>query len=160
MAKVIEGRKTLKNDRDLVVFIIGARINKWWLLPFVLPILAKMRRMLQELLSDPLSGLLAVQSLGTADVQYWRSVEDLHRYAADRSKQHQPAAKRYFQKIFTNRAAGVWHETYLVQAGKYECIYTNMPRIGLGQTAPLVDASGGLATARGRLAAEKQSAAA
>lgn len=27
---------------------------------------------------------------------------------------------------------GVWHETYKVHAGEYECIYGNMPRVGLG----------------------------
>jgi hypothetical protein len=26
---------------------------------------------------------------------------------------------------------GIWHETYRVRAGDYECIYGNMPRVGL-----------------------------
>jgi hypothetical protein len=26
---------------------------------------------------------------------------------------------------------GIWHETYLVPAGRYEAIYGSMPRIGL-----------------------------
>jgi hypothetical protein len=26
---------------------------------------------------------------------------------------------------------GIWHETYLVPAGRHEAIYGNMPRIGL-----------------------------
>jgi len=26
---------------------------------------------------------------------------------------------------------GIWHETYRVHAGEYECVYGNMPRIGL-----------------------------
>jgi hypothetical protein len=43
--------KTVDNDRDLVPFLIGARINKLWPLPLALPILAKMRRMQIELLT-------------------------------------------------------------------------------------------------------------
>ena len=26
---------------------------------------------------------------------------------------------------------GIWHETYRIQAGGYECLYANMPRFGL-----------------------------
>jgi hypothetical protein len=35
---------------------------------------------------------------------------------------------------------GIWHETYQVRAGAYECIYGNMPVIGLaaaGRHVPL-----------------------
>lgn len=151
MTQIVQGRKTVHNRDPLVVFLIGARINKWWLLPLSLPILAKMRAMQKELLADPGSGLLAIQSLGFADVQYWRSSEDLMRYANDKKKEHQPAAKRYFQKLFRNVSVGIWHETYLVPAGQYECIYTNMPRFGLGKVGTLVDAEGELSTAARRL---------
>ena len=151
MATLELGRKTVDNGQDIVVFLIGARINKWWLLPLSLPILAKMRAMQQELLKDPTSGLLALQSLGSADALYFRSVEHLLNYANDRKKTHQPAVKKFFQKLFSNEAVGIWHETYFVRAGDYECIYTNMPRRGLGRTSPLIDAKGELGTAKGRL---------
>lgn len=151
MAHLETGRKTIHPDTDLVVFLVGARINKWWLLPLALPILARMQKMQQELLADPTSGLLGIQRLGSADVMYWRSTEDLIRYAGDKKKEHQPATKRFFQKIFRNEAIGIWHETYVVPAGNYECIYTNMPRFGLGRVRPLVDANAELATAQGRL---------
>lgn len=151
------GRKTVLPDTDLVVFLIGARINKWWLLPLALPILVRMQRMQKELLADPSSGLLGIQRLGSADLMYWRSVEDLIRYAGDKKKEHQPATKRFFQKVFRNEAIGIWHETYVVPAGNYECIYTNMPKFGLGRARPLVDANGELATARGRLEHGKKS---
>lgn len=152
MSPIRSGRKTIENNQDLVVFLIGARINKWWLLPLSLPILVKMRKMQAELLADPESGLLGIQSLGSADVLYWRSTEDLLRYAGDRGREHQPAVKRFFQKIFRNEAVGIWHETYLVPRGNYECIYTNMPAFGLGKVLPAVDATGQLATATLRLA--------
>lgn len=152
MALINSGRKTTPSDRDLVVFLIGARVNKWWLLPLSLPILAKMRKMQRELVSDPNSGLLGFQSLGSADVQYWRSVDDLMKYANDKKKEHQPTMKKFFQKIFKNEAVGIWHETYIVSAGNYENIYTNMPAFGLGKFAPLKDAHGELASGPSRLA--------
>jgi hypothetical protein len=157
MKKLELGRKTVNNGRPLVVFLIGARINKWWLLPLALPILTKMAKMQKELLADPSSGLLGLQSLGSATVLYFRSSEDLLRYASDKSKAHQPASKRFFQKIFRNEAIGIWHETYVVPAGSYECVYTNMPRFGLGKTAPLILATGPLANAEKRLAASANS---
>src|SRR5690606_21254174 len=145
MAALQEGRKTVKNDRDLVVFLIGARINKWWLLPLSLPILAKMRKMQKELLADPESGLLGIQSLGFGDVQYWQSMEHLMVYANDKRQEHQPAAKKFYQKLFRNQAVGIWHEAYFVKAGNYECLYVNMPPHGLGRVGPRVPAEGPLA---------------
>lgn len=155
MANLIEGRRTVQRREGIVVFLIGARVNKWWLLPFALPVLSRMPAMLKELLRDPDSGLLAVQPLGIGGmVQYWRSVDDVIRYANDDSRTHRPTAKRFFRKIFKNRAAGVWHELYVVPPGHYEVLYLNMPRFGLGQVGPVVEARGELATTRQRLAPE------
>lgn len=151
MTRLMTGRRTVLPERGLVVFLIGARINKWWLLPLSLPILAKMRRMQRELLADPDSGLLGIQSLGSADVQYWRSMDDLMAYAEARKKHHQPTAKKFYQKLFRNEAVGVWHEAYVVEPGQYESLYINMPAFGLGKIAPLVEANGDLATGRGRI---------
>jgi len=72
MSQIQPGRLTVKNEQDLVVFLIGARINRWWLLPLSLPILSKMNSMLRELEQDPESGLLAVQPVGFGTtIQYW-----------------------------------------------------------------------------------------
>ncbi len=151
MSNIIKGHQTVENDRDLVVFLIGARINKWWLLPIALPILAKMRAMQKELLADPESGLLAVKNTGFLSVQYWRSAEHLLRYAEAKNKEHKPAAKRFYQRLFKPEAAGVWHETYVVPKGHYECLYINMPRFLLGTVAPLIPATGEKGNARQRL---------
>lgn len=155
MTHLVPGRQTVTRDDGIVVFLIGARVNKWWLLPFALPVLLAMPKMLKELLRDPDSGLLGVQPLGLGGmVQYWRSADDLVRYANDRSRTHRPTARRFFQKIFKSRALGVWHELYVVPRGHYETLYINMPRFGLGQLGPLVEARGELATTRHRLAPE------
>jgi hypothetical protein len=109
-----------------------------------LPIFVAMPRMLRELERQPDSGFLgAAQGLlggGPVVVQYWRSFEQLERYARDPEAQHLPAWRRFNQLVKGSGDVGIWHETYRVRAGEYETIYGNMPRTGLarvGRHAPL-----------------------
>lgn len=154
MSRIIRGSQTVQRSDDVVVLAIGARVNKWWLLPLSMPILSRMGAMLKELEGDPSSGFLGVQPLGVAAMlQYWRSVEDLQRYANDKAREHRPAAKRFYQKLFANQAVGVWHETYALPAGHYEGLYVNMPAFGLGKLGGLVPALGALAQADQRMSA-------
>jgi hypothetical protein len=46
---------------------------------------------------------------------------------------------------------GTWHETYLIEPGKYECLYANMPLFGLAAASSQVRAEGGLSAAKDRL---------
>lgn len=153
MTEIVSGRKTVVRDKGFVVFLIGARVNKWWLLPIALPILSKFQKMVKELRADPDSGLLAHQDLGLGgSVQYWESVEHLNRYASDKKRSHEPTWRAFFRKLFKPEAVGIWHETYVIEPSQFECIYTNMPRFGLGQVGPLVEAEGSLNRADSRLA--------
>jgi hypothetical protein len=100
--------------------------------------------MIKELEKDPSTGFLhAYQALGAKGpflVQYWRSFEDLERFARDPESLHLPAWKRFNQAIRGSGDVGIWHETYRVRAGEYETIYGNMPRMGPGEAgshAPL-----------------------
>ena len=52
---------------------------------------------------------------------------------------------------------GIWHETYLVPAGSYECVYNNMPATGLGEATALVPAAGRKATAASRVGVREES---
>jgi hypothetical protein len=45
---------------------------------------------------------------------------------------------------------GIWHETYVVPAGSYECIYSDMPAFGLGAATGVIPVS-----QRGERAAER-----
>ena len=56
------------------------------------------------------------------------------------------------KRIGSDGDVGIWHETYLVPAGRYDCVYNNMPPIGLGMATSLVPAAGRKATAAGRAA--------
>ena len=152
MTQIVPGRQTVVKNERFVVFLIGARVNKWWLLPISLPVLIKFQKMSKELLANPESGLLATQELGFGGtVQYWKSEEHLRRYAQDRTQTHEPVWRTFMKKLFKPAAIGVWHETYLIDPGQYECIYSNMPRFGLGKVGPLVEAKAALSTAQGRL---------
>jgi hypothetical protein len=146
-------RLTVARDQGFVVFLIGARINKWWLLPVIWGAAMAMQRMLRELSADPDSGLLAFESYGgrtTLAVQYWRSHEDLLRYARDKQRAHAPAWRRWIRE-WGEGAMGIWHETYVIEPGSYESLYHHMPAFGLGKVGPLVPAEGPLKTAAGRM---------
>jgi hypothetical protein len=147
-------RMTARIDGELVVFLIGMRINRLWKVHKWLPIARAMPRMIKELSSQRQRGFLgAEQWLGnpTIMVQYWRSFEDLERYAKDRSAQHMPAWAAFNRAVGSGGDVGIWHETYRVRPGDYECIYNNMPLFGLARATGSVPASGRFESARGRI---------
>lgn len=142
---------TTDNREGLVVFILGARINRWWLLPIALPILSRVGKMLKELRDDPDSGLLGLQPMGSATIQYWKSLDHLLAYTDNNERAHRPTTRRFYQRLFKNRAVGIWHELYVLPPGHYEGLYANMPTFGLGTCRELLPAQGALGTARRRL---------
>ena len=129
------GRHVARMEGDFVVFLIGMRVNRpwkprqWWFVATAMP------KMIKELEAHPEYGFLgATQGLwatGPSLVQYWRSFEDLDRYARDREGSHLPAWRAFNQRVRASGDVGIWHETYRVRAGEYEAIYGNMPRVGL-----------------------------
>ena len=155
MAGIIKDRMTAAIDGDFVVFLIGMRINTPWKVWKWLPISQSMPRMLAELQRDPALGLLHSRShFGLRNamlVQYWRSFDHLHAYATGKTHAHVPAWQTYVKTLAGTGDIGIWHETYLVRAGEYECVYAGMPPYGLGQAGDLVPATGRRQDARGRL---------
>jgi Domain of unknown function (DUF4188) len=84
-------------------------------------------------------------------VQYWRSFEDLERYARRPDAEHLPAWKRFNTRVRNSPAVGIWHETFRVRAGEYEAIYGNMPRVGLAAVGEHVPIGSTSATAARRI---------
>ncbi|HEY8944363.1 MAG TPA: DUF4188 domain-containing protein [Polyangiaceae bacterium] len=150
-AGVIAERVTALMDREFVVFLISMRINSWWKIHKWLPVARAMLRMGKELESKPNSGYLGGQVVPGLVVQYWESLDHLVRYARDRQGQHYPAWADFYRRIGTSGDVGIWHETYLVGPGTYECVYVNMPPHGLGRVGKIVSASGARATAKQRV---------
>jgi hypothetical protein len=114
-----------------------------------------MGRMLREIEADPGSGFLGVERwLGnpTVMVQYWRSFEALEAYATDKARTHLSAWAAFNRAIGSNGDVGIWHETYRVRPGDYECVYNNMPAFGLAKATRAVPATGRRESAPGRMA--------
>jgi len=152
MADLIPRRGTAEIDGDFVVFLIGMRINKPWKVHKWLPVFRAMPRMIAELERKPESGFLGHVFSTKVIVQYWRSFEHLEAYARDPDQLHWPAWTDFNKRVGRSRGdVGIWHETYRVRAGEYECVYSGMPRFGLAKASETVDAVGKLESARGRM---------
>jgi hypothetical protein len=137
--KIHPGRWRAQIDGDFVVFLIGMRINRPWQLRDWWFVFTAMPKMIKELEAHPEMGFMgAHQGLfygGPALVQFWRSFEELERYARNPHAEHLPAWRKFNQRVRDSGTTGIWHETYKVRAGEYESIYGNMPRVGLAGVA-------------------------
>jgi len=162
MAKVVPGRFTAQTDEPFVVFMIGMRINKFFAFCKWIPTAMAMGPMISTLIQHPEKGFLGAQYFfnlrGPMLIQYWRSFDDLERFARDKSEPHLSAWKRFNKSIGSDGSVGIWHETYLVDAGKYEAVYGNMPIVGLAAATKHVPAIGHRETARRRLGGESNPA--
>lgn len=149
--EINRGRFTAAADSDIVVFLIGSRLNKVRDLPKMIRIARQMRAMQNELRQSPELGCLHMEDFfgrATISVQYWRDFQALETYAKSTNHDHLPAWREYNRLVRDAGNIGVWHETYHVR--NHESIYVNMPTFGLasaGSIQPLATSS----TARRRL---------
>lgn len=145
------GRFSATHQEDVVVFLIGMRINRWLAIRQWLPVASAMGPMLRYLYQHPESGFLGATGpwlspnlRDISTVQYWRSVDDLEHFARSDPKLHPDAWRNFFRHAYPGGAVGIWHETYLVKAGHCESIYDNMPVFGLAKAtthAPITPAT-------------------
>jgi hypothetical protein len=156
--QIHNGRFAGKIEGDFVIFLIGMRINRMLQFNKWVPVAQAMPRMLVELFQHPDMGLLhASTAVGLRTVtvtQYWRSFEHLHAYAHNKTLAHLPAWAEFNRRVGGNGSVGIFHETYLVRSGEYECVYANMPRMGLAKAGEMVAATGRMNDARSRLGAK------
>lgn len=155
---IFSGGYTVENSEDIVVFIIGMRINKRLAVHKWLPVFSAMPGMIRELYTHKEElGFLSMESyLGlrtTAMIQYWRSVDDLIAYA--HNQKHLSAWENFNKKVGNNPAVGVYHETYQIKGGSYEAVYRNMPQYGLGTALPHIPVTPKHNSARKRLSSNK-----
>ena len=154
MAEILSGRMTHQHDGPIGVFLIGMRFNRLRRVDQWLPVFLAMPKMLAELYRNRAAasraeatdlGFLGARTLfggkGVTVVQYWRSVEDIYRYASAPGHEHRPAWTAFNARA--RRAGGVvgiWHETYAVPAGAHESVYVGTPIMGLAaatESAPV-----------------------
>ena len=155
---IIDERVTaeVRND-EFAVFLIGMRVNKLWKVHKWLPVARAMGRMLKELHQADGLGLKHVESWGgrtSIMVQYWESFDALEDYALAKAREHLPAWAEFNKAVASSGDVGIWHETYVIKPGQFECVYNNMPRFGLSRAFETIPASGAYARARTRLGQE------
>ncbi len=153
MPKIQPKRMTHEHDGELVVFLIGMRINRPWRVDLWWPAFMAMPKMLRELLSDPDSGLKGVRfTLGAGGptlVQYWTSLEKLYAYASDRSAEHRPAWAAFNRQVRkAPGAVGIWHETFVTE--RAESMYVGMPVEGLAAATRSIEVASRHDSARDR----------
>lgn len=162
MAPVFPGRFTAYTTESFVMFIIGFRINNFLAFNKWIPTARAMGPMLQTLYQYPEKGFLSAESFlywrGSALIQYWRSFDDLERFARTPSDPHLAAWRTFNRAIGADGSVGIWHETYQVQGGQYECVYGNMPLFGLAKATTHIKAVGRKETARRHLGGESEPA--
>lgn len=141
MPRPINGQFTARIEGDFVVFLIGMRINKPWKIGTWWPVFIAMPKMVKELqAAGPSCGFLGTTPVRLGVIaQYWRSFEQLESYARARDNRHWPAWVAFNKRVKGARDdVGIWHETYKVRSGEYECVYSGMPPYGLAAAAELV----------------------
>jgi hypothetical protein len=155
--QIFNGRYTAQHGGSLAVFLIGMRINRPLAIRKWLPVSNAMGPMITTLYKHPEHGFLGGRMLlewpGVTLIQYWRSFEDLERFARSPSEPHLAAWQRFNKAVGDDGSVGIWHETFAVEAGRFEAIYGNMPRFGLALAAEHVPVTAGRAAARQRMRA-------
>lgn len=131
--RVIPGRVTAAIEGDFVVFHVGSRPNRIvdryfaWMGTAMFAMLKELEDAPEETGCLGTETYLGANNQGVLVVQYWRSLEHLNAYARSRDQAHYSAWRRLFAKGKSTTDYGFFHEAFEVKAGRYECIYVNMP---------------------------------
>ncbi len=157
MNQVFPGRYTTAVPGEAAaVFLIGMRFNSLRGLSKAGPVLSAMPRMLRFLGQHPESGLLGFQNWfgrTTMLVSYWRSTDDVQRFASDPDAPHAPAWRAFNKKVGSSGDVGIWHELFTVRPGDFEGVYVNMPAFGMATAGTHLPVGDGMRTSRQRMAA-------
>lgn len=140
-------------DGEVLVFMVGMRINKLWALHKWLPVVIAMPRMLMELMKNRELGMIGTPRTFVSGrliqvQQYWSSYDALESYASSSASSHLPAWKRFNKASRGNTAVGIYHETYVVPEAGFEAIYVNVMKplllgsaLGVGEISKTTNTS-------------------
>lgn len=136
-----KGRKAVELEDGMVIYINGIRLNRLRGLPQYLMANWKVAKMFKRLAADPDSGFLGYELalMGPrhgAAIQYWRSLDDLRRFASDREDMHVPAWQ-WFNRV-DDGSIGFWSELYVIGLEDYETFFRNVEGVGLSRFGDLV----------------------
>jgi len=151
--KIYNGRYTARSEESFVLFIIGMRVNKIFSITKWLPVFRAMGPMIKELYQNRDLGFIHTEFLlnwrRVTLIQYWKSFEELESYA--HGKTHAVAWKSFNQKIKDDGSVGIYHETYIIEKGASEAIYSNMPMFGLSKAFSHIHVAPKTDSARARM---------
>lgn len=155
--QLLQGKWTHDHDGELVVFLVGMRVNKpsrvrtWW------PTFTAFPKMLRELYAQPELGFLGasttINGRGALSVTYWKDLPSLLAYAHDTEHTHRPAWANFNRLArAADGVVGIWHETFVVPARQHESLYVDMPGSGIVAATSPLQVTSRRDTARDRMA--------
>eukprot|EP00656_Telonema_subtile_P057833 TRINITY_DN9608_c0_g1_i1.p1 TRINITY_DN9608_c0_g1~~TRINITY_DN9608_c0_g1_i1.p1 ORF type:complete len:302 (-),score=69.30 TRINITY_DN9608_c0_g1_i1:379-1284(-) len=147
----VKGKWCPQVEGDFLVLMIGIVPHSLWAFWRWMPIVRGMVNMSKDLQTNADSGFLGYEvyvGLQPMIVQYWRSFDHMKKCPA-------PEWASLAQSATGDSSLGVWHETYVIKAGDYEGVYSNMPPYGLGKVGKCVEAKGQFEKAASRLELNK-----
>ncbi len=148
------GRFTTLQEEGVTVFVIGMRINKLRAFRHWLPVMMAFPDMIRELEANKGLGYMNSETFITGrtiiSVQYWQSEDALIGYA--KNEKHLKAWKKFNRKAReAGPNVGLYHETHIVQPGRTETVYINMPDFALGKALGTQPVTKEMHTAKMRL---------
>jgi hypothetical protein len=156
---IINHRFTTDYQQPFVVFLIGMRVNRGLQVRKWAWVAAQMGKMLPVLYQHPEKGFLGGDTYFSMFpftillVSYWRSFDDLERFARAKDDPHLKSWQEFYQRVGTDGSVGIFHETYMISPGQYEAVYVNTAPLGLvkatGSVVPVT--AGHRMKARGRM---------
>lgn len=158
--EVLNYRYTAEMQEPFVLFLIGTRVNKLRYFPKWGWVSQAFGNMTSVLRQHPEKGFLSGETfvrffpLEVVMISYWRSFDDLERFARDQNDPHLAPWRDFYRRIGTDGSIGIWHETYRIEPQHQEGIYVNMPLFGLAKaTGTPIEIKGGYRNkARARMA--------
>ena len=121
----------IQPERGVTMFIIGARVRRWWMLHHLFWVNLAFGRMVRELRAHPELGCLHIRTGPSLTVMTWESREQLVAYARAADHAHLPAWQRFNRLVRQSRSVGFWHEIYEVDAGAHHAVYVDAEPEGI-----------------------------
>lgn len=149
MAKIFPGRYIAQVSNQIeepyILLFLGIRVNHFHLFWKWIPTVLASFPMVYSLVRHRAAGFLGGQAFffrpGLGIVQYWRSFDDLERFARSKKHPHLKGWRWYNKAIGASGQVGLFHEVFLIKPGGQEAVYDNMPPFGLSLAAKHVPAT-------------------
>lgn len=150
-----DAKFTADVKEPVTLFLIGGQVNnvlkihKWFYIAW--SYLAMIRWLRRHPESGYLNGhiYMRIFPFGMLLMSYWRSWDDLEKFARLKDGTHLKTWMRFVQSA--DQSMDIWHETYAIEPGKFEVVYGGLAPYGLSKAVGPKPIQGRLHNGRGRL---------